>query len=47
MVLVNQGEHFCVGANLLLVVMNASQGQFDPIKDMVKNYQYATQTAMK
>jgi 3-hydroxyacyl-CoA dehydrogenase len=43
MVLVNQGEHFCVGANLLLVVMNASQGQFEPIKEMVKNYQYATQ----
>jgi 3-hydroxyacyl-CoA dehydrogenase len=43
MVLVNQGEHFCVGANLLLVVMNASQGQFEPIKEMVKNYQYGTQ----
>lgn len=43
MVLVNQGEHFCVGANLLLVVMNASQGQFEPIREMVKQYQYATQ----
>jgi 3-hydroxyacyl-CoA dehydrogenase len=43
MVLVNQGEHFCVGANLLLVVMNASQGQFEPIREMVKQYQHATQ----
>lgn len=43
MVIVNEGDHFCVGANLLLVVMNASQGQFEPIKEMVKNYQYATQ----
>ncbi|HVH41496.1 MAG TPA: 3-hydroxyacyl-CoA dehydrogenase/enoyl-CoA hydratase family protein, partial [Labilithrix sp.] len=43
MVLVNEGEHFCVGANLLLVVMNASQGQFEPIREMVKSYQYSTQ----
>jgi len=43
LVIANQGEHFCVGANLLLVVMSASQGQFDQIGSMVKNYQYATQ----
>jgi len=43
MVVANEGEHFCVGANLLLVVMSASQGQWDAIRDMVKNYQYATQ----
>jgi 3-hydroxyacyl-CoA dehydrogenase len=43
MVIANEGDHFCVGANLLLVVMNASQGQFEPIREMVKAYQYATQ----
>ena len=42
-VIANQGEHFCVGANLLLVVMSASQNQWEPIREMVKGYQYATQ----
>ena len=43
LVIANEGEHFCVGANLLLVVMSAGQGQFDQIGQMVKGYQYATQ----
>lgn len=43
LVIANQGDHFCVGANLLLVVMAASQNQWDQIRDMVKGYQYATQ----
>lgn len=43
LVIANEGEHFCVGANLFLVVMAASQGQWDQIRDMVKGYQYATQ----
>jgi 3-hydroxyacyl-CoA dehydrogenase len=43
MVLLNQGEHFSVGANLLLVVMSAAQQQWDQIKDLVKGFQYATQ----
>jgi 3-hydroxyacyl-CoA dehydrogenase len=43
MVVANEGDHFCVGANLLLVVMSASQQQWDDIKTMVKGYQYATQ----
>ena len=43
LVIANEGGHFCVGANLLLVVMSASQGQFDQIGEMVKGYQYATQ----
>jgi 3-hydroxyacyl-CoA dehydrogenase len=43
MVIANEGEHFCVGANLLLVVMSAGQQQWDQIADMVKGYQYATQ----
>jgi 3-hydroxyacyl-CoA dehydrogenase len=43
MVIANEGDHFCVGANLLLVVMSAGQQQWDDIKTMVKGYQYATQ----
>src|SRR5262249_44087432 len=39
----NTGEHFSVGANLLLVVMAASQKQWDDIRSLVKGYQYATQ----
>lgn len=43
LVIANQGEFFCVGANLMLVVMSAAQKQWDQISAMVKNYQYATQ----
>jgi 3-hydroxyacyl-CoA dehydrogenase len=43
LVIANEGEHFCVGANLFLVVMNASQGLWDPIRQMVQAYQRATQ----
>ncbi|MBK6696816.1 MAG: 3-hydroxyacyl-CoA dehydrogenase/enoyl-CoA hydratase family protein [Myxococcales bacterium] len=43
MVVFNQGEFFCVGANLMLVVMAAGGGAWDQIRTMVKNYQYATQ----
>jgi 3-hydroxyacyl-CoA dehydrogenase len=39
----NQGEHFCVGANLFGVVMAANQKQWDGLRDSVKAYQYATQ----
>jgi 3-hydroxyacyl-CoA dehydrogenase len=39
----NDGEHFCVGANLFLVVMAAGAGQWDQIRSMVKGYQDATQ----
>jgi len=41
--LFNKGDNFCVGANLFLVVMAASQGQFDQIEQLVKAYQDATQ----
>ncbi|MEZ4440175.1 MAG: 3-hydroxyacyl-CoA dehydrogenase NAD-binding domain-containing protein [Polyangiaceae bacterium] len=43
MVLFNQGDNFCVGANLLLVAAAAGQGQFDQIESLVKRYQDATQ----
>ncbi|WP_394838355.1 3-hydroxyacyl-CoA dehydrogenase/enoyl-CoA hydratase family protein [Pendulispora rubella] len=43
LVIANQGEFFCVGANLLLVMMAASQKEWGQIDTMVKGYQDATQ----
>jgi 3-hydroxyacyl-CoA dehydrogenase len=43
MVIANEGEHFCVGANLFLVVMAAQQKAWDQIGTMVRGYQAATQ----
>jgi 3-hydroxyacyl-CoA dehydrogenase len=43
MVLANQGEHFCVGANLFLVVMAAGQKQWNDISQLVKGFQMACQ----
>ncbi|MEO7093960.1 MAG: enoyl-CoA hydratase/isomerase family protein, partial [Polyangiales bacterium] len=43
LVIANEGEHFCVGANLFLVVMAATQGEFGQIRTMVQGYQAATQ----
>ncbi|HEY8073248.1 MAG TPA: 3-hydroxyacyl-CoA dehydrogenase/enoyl-CoA hydratase family protein, partial [Labilithrix sp.] len=43
MVIANEGDHFCVGANLFLVVMAASQQQWDQIRDMGKGLQLAMQ----
>ncbi|CAN97724.1 MULTISPECIES: 3-hydroxyacyl-CoA dehydrogenase/enoyl-CoA hydratase family protein [Sorangium] len=43
LVVFNQGEHFCVGANLFLVAMAAGNKDWDAIRKMVKAYQDATQ----
>jgi 3-hydroxyacyl-CoA dehydrogenase len=43
MVVWNQGEFFCVGANLFAVVMAAGQKLWDDLRAMIKGYQYATQ----
>jgi len=43
MVIWNQGEFFCVGANLFAVVMAAGQKQWDQLREMIRSYQYATQ----
>jgi 3-hydroxyacyl-CoA dehydrogenase len=43
LVVANQGEHFCVGANLMLVVMSASQKQWEDIRSMVKSLQMGLQ----
>jgi len=43
LVVSNSGEHFCVGANLFLVVMAASQKEWGQISSMVGGYQGAVQ----
>ena len=43
LVVANQGEHFCVGANLMLVVMSAQAKQWEDIRSMVKSFQMACQ----
>ena len=43
LVIANEGEHFCVGANLFLVVMAAGQQAWEQIRQMVRGYQAATQ----
>jgi 3-hydroxyacyl-CoA dehydrogenase len=43
LVIANSGEHFCVGANLFLVVMAAGQKEWGQIRSMVKGYQGAVQ----
>ena len=42
LVVANQGEHFCVGANLFLVVMAARQKEWEQIRTMVQGFQDAT-----
>jgi 3-hydroxyacyl-CoA dehydrogenase len=43
MVIANQGEHFCVGANLFLVAMAAGQKQWDQLRSIVGGFQAANQ----
>jgi 3-hydroxyacyl-CoA dehydrogenase len=43
MIIWNQGEFFCVGANLFAVLMGAGQKQWDQLREMIRGYQYATQ----
>jgi len=43
LVIANEGEHFCVGANLFLVVMASQAKEWEQIRSMVKGYQDATQ----
>ena len=43
LVIANEGEHFCVGANLLLVVMAAGAPGGEKIRTRVRGYQNATQ----
>jgi 3-hydroxyacyl-CoA dehydrogenase len=43
LVVANQGENFCVGANLMAVVMAAGNKEWDDLRKMVKGFQYACQ----
>ena len=43
MVLSNDGDHFCVGANLFLVAMAAKDKQWDQVREMVQSLQSAIQ----
>jgi 3-hydroxyacyl-CoA dehydrogenase len=43
MVMANQGEHFCVGANLFMVVLAAGQKSWDELRKMVGQMQSAMQ----
>jgi 3-hydroxyacyl-CoA dehydrogenase len=43
MIVANQGEHFCVGANLFIPVMAASEKQWDSLRDGVKAFQLGCQ----
>lgn len=43
LVIANEGEHFCVGANIFLVAMAAGNKDWESIRKMVKAYQGATQ----
>jgi 3-hydroxyacyl-CoA dehydrogenase len=43
LVLYNEGEHFCVGANLFLVMIAANNKDWGTIESMVKTLQDATQ----
>jgi 3-hydroxyacyl-CoA dehydrogenase len=43
LVIANEGEHFCVGANLFAVVMAAQQKQWDGLRDMVRKLHGAVQ----
>jgi 3-hydroxyacyl-CoA dehydrogenase len=43
LVITNDGEHFCVGANLFLVVMAAQQKNWEQIRSISRNFQNACQ----
>jgi 3-hydroxyacyl-CoA dehydrogenase len=42
-VVANQGDHFCVGANLFLVAMAAGQQQWEALRSIIKGFQLAGQ----
>jgi 3-hydroxyacyl-CoA dehydrogenase len=42
LVIGNNGDHFCAGANLFAVGVAAAQGQWDALNDMIKALQTAT-----
>ena len=43
LVIGNEGQHFSAGANLMLLMMEAAEGNWDEIDHMVRTFQHATQ----
>jgi 3-hydroxyacyl-CoA dehydrogenase len=43
LVIANEGQHFSAGANLMLLLMEAVEGNWDEIDHMVRTFQRATQ----
>ncbi len=43
LVIANQGDHFCLGANLFVIAMAAGQKKWDQIRGVVKSFQDAGQ----
>ncbi len=43
MVVANQGDHFCAGANIFVLLGNAMQGAWDAIENMVSQFQQVQQ----
>jgi 3-hydroxyacyl-CoA dehydrogenase len=39
LVVANEGRHFCVGANLMMLLMEAQNGDFDEIDDIIRQFQ--------
>ncbi|MCQ6562499.1 3-hydroxyacyl-CoA dehydrogenase/enoyl-CoA hydratase family protein [Paenibacillus mendelii] len=39
LVVANEGRHFCVGANLMLLLMEAQNGDFDEVDDIIRLFQ--------
>ncbi|BBH22742.1 putative 3-hydroxyacyl-CoA dehydrogenase [Paenibacillus baekrokdamisoli] len=39
LVIANEGRHFCVGANLMMLLMEAQNGDFDDIDDIIRLFQ--------
>ncbi|HTM44384.1 MAG TPA: 3-hydroxyacyl-CoA dehydrogenase NAD-binding domain-containing protein, partial [Polyangiaceae bacterium] len=44
LVIGNDGEHFCAGANLMMILMGAQQKQWGQIETVIRNLQNALQT---
>ena len=41
LVLANEGRNFCVGANLMLMLMEAQSGDWDEVDDIIRLFQGA------
>ncbi|AZN43573.1 3-hydroxyacyl-CoA dehydrogenase/enoyl-CoA hydratase family protein [Paenibacillus albus] len=39
LVIANEGRHFCVGANLMMLLMEAQNGDFDEVDDIIRLFQ--------